>query len=272
MWIDIGINSTHAPLAATLPEVLTRAQAAEVRGGLFTGTSLASAEAALAQASAAGQGFGATVGVHPHDAAGAPEDLDAQLRRLAAHPAACAIGETGLDFNRDYSPRPVQAQVFETQLALAEETGLPLFLHERDAAERFQACFAPFAGKVSGVLHCFTGDPAMLAWGLAQDLYFGVTGWVCDERRGEALREALLHIPEDRLLLETDAPFLVPRTLRPRPRHNEPAFLPVIAETVATLRGVSLASLAARCAENTVRLFGDRLRPAPEEKQAPEAR
>lgn len=269
MWIDIGINSTHAPLATAFPEVLTRAREAKVRAGLLTGTSLASAEAALAQASAAGPGFGATVGVHPHDAAGAPEDLAAQLRCLAAHPAACAIGETGLDFNRDYSPRPVQERVFQTQLALAEETGLPLFLHERDAADRFQGCFAPFEGKVSGVLHCFTGDPAMLAWGLAQDLYFGVTGWVCDERRGEALREALLSIPDDRLLLETDAPFLVPRTLRPRPRHNEPAFLPVVAETVATLRGLPLPSLAAQCAANTVRLFGDRLRPAPEETQAP---
>lgn len=271
MWIDIGINSTHAPLATTFPQMLARARDAGVCAGLLTGTSLASAEAALAQASAAGQGFGATVGVHPHDAAGAPEDLKAQLRGLAAHPAACALGETGLDFNRDYAPRPVQERIFQTQLALAEETGLPLFLHERDAAERFQRCFAPFEGKVSGVLHCFTGDPTMLAWGLAQDLYFGVTGWVCDERRGEDLREALLRIPDDRLLLETDAPFLVPRTLRPRPRHNEPALLPVVAAAVATLRGVPLTALAAQCAENTIRLFGDRLRPAPEERRAPEA-
>ena len=272
MWIDIGINSTHAPLATAFPEVRARARDAGVRAGLLTGTNLDGAAAALAQASAAGQGFGATVGVHPHDAAGAPEDLANQLRRLAAHPAACAIGETGLDFNRDYSPRPVQERVFRTQLALAEETGLPLFLHERDAADRFQSGFAPFEGKVSGVLHCFTGDPAMLAWGLAQDLYFGVTGWVCDERRGEALRQAIPSIPKDRLLLETDAPFLVPRTLRPRPRHNEPAFLPVIAQTVAKLRGVALLSLAAQCAENTVRLFGERLRPPPEERQGPEGR
>ena len=270
MWIDIGINSTHEPLATAFQAVLRRAREAKVRAGLLTGTSLASTEAALAQAGAAGQGFGATVGVHPHDAAGAPEDLAAHLRRLATHPAACAIGETGLDFNRDYSPRPVQEQVFQTQLALAEEMGLPLFLHERDAADRLQRCFAPFEGKVSGVLHCFTGDPSMLAWGLAQGLYFGVTGWVCDERRGTALREALLRIPGDRLLLETDAPFLVPRTLRPRPRHNEPAFLPVVAETVAVLRGVPLASLAAQCAKNTIRLFGGRLRQAPEERPAPE--
>lgn len=270
MWTDIGINSTHAPLVTAFPEVLARARKAQVRAGLLTGTSLASTEAALAQAIAAGQGFGATVGVHPHDAAGAPEDLADHLRRLAAHPAACAIGETGLDFNRDYSPRPAQERVFITQLALAEETGLPLFLHERDAADRFQSCFEPFQGKVSGVLHCFTGDPAMLAWGLAQDLYFGVTGWVCDERRGEALREALLKIPADRLLLETDAPFLVPRTLRPRPRHNEPALLPVVAETVATLRGLPLAELATQCAKNTLRLFGERLRPAPEERPEPE--
>jgi len=269
-WIDIGVNSAHAPIASAVPEVLKRARAAGVHGALLTGTCLASSTLVHEQAQAAGPGYGATAGVHPHDAKDAPADLEQQLRQRLEAPAVCAVGETGLDFNRDYSPRATQERVFTVQLALAAETGLPLFLHERDAAARFQACFAPFAGQVRGVLHCFTGDPAMLAWGLAQGLYFGITGWVCDERRGEALRAAVREIPEDRLLLETDAPFLVPRTLRPRPRHNEPAYLPVVADAVAALRGLSRQALAARCLANTVALFGPRLSPAPEETRAPQ--
>lgn len=268
-WIDIGVNSAHAPLANAAPEVFQRGRAAGVRGALLTGTCLASSALVSKQAEAAGAGYGATAGVHPHDAKDASADLEDQLRQRLKDPAVCAVGETGLDFNRDYSPRATQERVFALQLALAAETGLPLFLHERDAAERFQACFAPFAGRVRGVLHCFTGDPAMLAWGLGQGLYFGITGWVCDERRGEALRAAVRQIPEDRLLLETDAPFLVPRTLRPRPRHNEPAYLPVVAETVAALRGTSLAALAEGCLANTLALFGPRLKPMPEETRAP---
>src|SRR5262249_4358658 len=143
-----------------------------------------------------------------------------------------AVGECGLDFNRDFSPRPVQERWFAAQLALAAALDKPVFLHERDAHARFVAILKE-APPVRGVVHCFTGTRAELDVYLEMGLHIGITGWICDERRGAGLAALVRHVPLDRLLVETDAPFLVPRDLRPRPAHNEPAFLPHIAQTVA---------------------------------------
>jgi len=134
-----------------------------------------------------------------------------------------------------------------------------VFLHQRDAHERFTAILAEHRdGLVGGVAHCFTGGPAELDAYLELDLYIGVTGWLCDDRRGGALREALPRIPLDRLLLETDAPYLLPRDLdvKPRNRRNEPAFLPHVLAKAAEGLGVSVETAARAATENTERLFG----------------
>ena len=155
-----------------------------------------------------------------------PQSSTRTRRRLCARcsrvPTFVAVGECGLDFFRDYSPRDAQRRAFAAQLELAAEVGKPVFLHQRDAHEEFVAMLAPArASLAGGVAHCFTGGPAELDAYLELDLYIGVTGWVCDERRGAALRAAVPRIPLDRLLVETDAPYLLPRDLEPKPR--EPA-------------------------------------------------
>ncbi|SUB74048.1 Deoxyribonuclease TatD [Pluralibacter gergoviae] len=181
------------------------------------------------------------------------------VRRLAARPEVVAIGECGLDFNRNYSTPQAQEQAFSAQLALAAELNLPVFLHCRDAHQRFIALLAPWLDKLPGaVVHCFTGTRDELEACLAHGLYIGITGWVCDERRGVELRELLPLIPADRLLIETDAPWLLPRDLTPKPasRRNEPAHLPHIAGRIAQWRAEDAEALARRTDDNARRLFG----------------
>ena len=158
-----------------------------------------------------------------------------------------AIGECGLDFNRNFSAHEQQEYAFDAQLALAAELQMPVFLHCRDAHERFVAVLKPRIARLPGaVVHCFTGTADELAECPDMGLSVGITGWVCDERRGMTLRELLPQIPADRLLLETDAP-LLPRDMRPRPtsRRNEPCFLPHIVQQVALWRGEDAAAGAA---------------------------
>ncbi len=259
---DIGVNLGAAQFAADRDAVVAGALAAGVRRLLITGTSLAESRTALALAAHYRQ-F-ATAGVHPHHASEWTDAIAAELRGLCAQPRVVALGECGLDFNRNFSTPADQERAFHAQLALAAELGKPVFLHCRDASARFIAIYREYRAQLAGgVLHCFTDGPDALVAALEQDLYIGVTGWVCDERRGDALRAAVPLIPADRLLLETDAPWLMPRShpLAKRVRRNLPEFLPYIAAAVAALRGESLARMLAQCERNADRLFA---LPAPE--------
>lgn len=256
MLIDIGVNLTDKRFRPDRGAVLERARAAGVEALIVTGTRLAVSEAALSLA-AERPGLYATAGVHPHDAKTWTDATADALRGLLER-GAVAVGECGLDYNRDFSPRPQQRHAFAAQLALAVEAKRPVFLHARDAHADFAAIYAEHAPPAGGVLHCFTGGPAEAEACLELGLHLGVTGWICDERRGGALREAITRIPLDRLLLETDAPYLAPRDLRPKPKggRNEPAFLPHIAAAVARLRGEPVEALAAATTANARRLFG----------------
>ena len=202
----------------------------------------------------------ATAGVHPHHAADFDAYTSAALGALLADPRVVAVGECGLDYFRDFSPRDAQRRAFQAQLELAVAVGKPVFLHERDAHADFVAALAPLARdlKRGGVAHCFTGDQAQLECYLELELAIGITGWICDERRGSHLGALMRAIPADRLLLETDAPYLLPRDLEPRPRsrRNEPAYLTHVATTVAAARGEALATLAAAATAAARRLFG----------------
>ncbi len=247
--IDIGVNLTNSAFAADLDQVLERAAAAGVTELIVIGTDADESERALVLAERYPDRLYATAGVHPHHAKDATADTYRLLRELAARAKVVAIGETGLDFNRDFSPRPVQERVLERQLELACELGLPVFLHERDAHERLLAIVRQYRDHLTAaVVHCFTGNREQLRAYLDLDLHIGVTGWICDERRGDDLRAAVPDVPAERLMLETDAPYLVPRDLRPKPRHgrNEPAFLPYVAAKVAACRGCTVEQLAAQ--------------------------
>jgi TatD DNase family protein len=201
----------------------------------------------------------ATAGVHPHHAAGLPDSEAGRLGDLLADPMVVAAGECGLDYFRNFSPPAEQRRAFELQLRVAGAAGKPVFLHQRDAHADFMAMLRghPHAA-VRGVLHCFTGGVAELEDCLALGLSVGITGWICDERRGQALREAAPRIPIERLMIETDAPCLLPRTLRPKParRRNEPAFLPVVLGETARCRGDTPEALAVATTENSCRFFG----------------
>ncbi|QKE63187.1 TatD family hydrolase [Aquipseudomonas campi] len=249
--IDIGVNLTHPSLARQRDEVLARAQAAGVCQLILTGTSLEESEQALTfceELDGTGQRLFSTAGVHPHDASQWNADSSRQLRSLLAQAPVRAVGECGLDFNRDFSPRSLQEKALEEQLALAVELQLPVFLHERDASERLIAILREFRDRLpAAVVHCFTGEKTALYGYLDLDLHIGITGWICDERRGTHLHPLVREIPAGRLMLESDAPFLLPRSLRPKPKsgHNEPAFLGEVLREVAAHRGESQEALAA---------------------------
>ncbi len=257
MLIDVGVNLTNDRFRKDREAVVERALAAEVGVIVVTGTNLDVSERALALAASHPGTLYATAGIHPHDAVRAPSDFVEQLRALAAADAVVAIGECGLDHNRDYSPRPDQARVFDAQVALAAELGIPLFLHQRDAHESFLEILDAHPERPRACVHCFTGTGPELDDCIERDLYIGITGWVCDERRGAGLHPLLPRIPADRLLVETDAPYLTPRDLRPKPKggRNEPAFLPHIVEMVARLRGEPVASVWDGTTENARRFF-----------------
>ena len=256
--VDIGLNLAHDSFDHDREEVIARAVAAGVTRMLITGSSIASTHAAIALVQQHPQRMRCTSGVHPHHAS----DVDAtqlmQLETLAASPEVVAVGECGLDYFRDFSPRDVQRRAFREQLELAVRSVKPVFLHERDAHDDFAAIVREFRPHLAGgVAHCFTGDLVQARTYLDLDLYIGITGWICDERRGLHLREVVRHIPADRLLIETDAPYLLPRDLRPQPksRRNEPAYLPHVLEAIAAARGESPAALAEATTRNALTLF-----------------
>lgn len=256
--IDIGVNLTNDRFQKDLPDVLQRSKDAGVKALIITGTSLEESQAAQRLTAQYADYCYSTVGVHPHDAKSVQPQDWLTLRSLAQNPNVVAIGECGLDFNRDFSPRDVQEAVFDRQLALAAELKLPVFLHCRDAHARFCAIYSKWQEKlVGGVLHCFTGSAKEANDCLALGLSIGVTGWVCDERRGDELRQAVPLIPDERLMIETDAPYLLPRTLKPKPKssRNEPMHLPHVAQAIAQLRGQSVEELMAITQRNTELFF-----------------
>lgn len=255
--VDIGVNLAHDSFDADREAVMARAREAGVARMIVTGSTLQSSRDALRLAQAHDALF-ATVGVHPHHAADLDDAQLAELATLAAQPGAVAVGECGLDFFRDFSPRDRQEEAFRRQLELAMQTGLPVFLHQRDAHERFTAILDECGARLpAGVAHCFTGGPAELADYLDRGLYVGITGWICDERRGDALRAAARHLPLDRVMIETDAPYLLPRDLAPKPRtrRNEPMHLPHVLQALARLMGVAPEVLAEASTRNAETLF-----------------
>jgi TatD DNase family protein len=257
--IDIGVNLAHRRFAADRDAVIARARAAGVSTMVITGTSMRASREARALAASRRGTLWSTAGIHPHDARNAtPADI-AELRELARDPAVRAIGECGLDFDRMFSPREQQERAFAQQLALAAELRLPVFLHERAAHARFAAIVREHRPALSAaVVHCFTGTAGELDAYLALDLHIGITGWICDERRGVALRSLIPRIPPDRLMIETDAPFLLPRDLTSRPRdgRNEPAFLPHVLAAVARAAGRPVDVIAAETTRTARAFFG----------------
>lgn len=256
--LDIGINLAHDSFDHDRDAVVQRAHDLGVTRMLITGSSLASTQSAIALVQRYPEQMRCTAGVHPHHAV----DLDpAQLQafnELARRPEVVAVGECGLDYFRNFSPHPAQLEAFEQQLALAAEVRKPVFLHQRDAHQDFMTVMRRHRARLTGgVAHCFTDGLEQARAYLDLDLYIGITGWICDERRGHHLREVVRQIPAERLLIETDAPYLLPRDLHPKPqsRRNEPMYLPHVLAAIAEARGESVETLAEITTANALRLF-----------------
>lgn len=255
-WFDSGVNLTNSKLYHDVAGVIARAEQAGVHKLLVIGTNLRESADAVALCERYPEHLVATVGIHPHDAADAADDYIQQLTQLANHASVVAIGECGLDFNRNYSPQKQQLEVFEAQLQLAAELQLPVYLHERDAHQQQCDLLQRYQPNIPRMLaHCFTGGKKELARYLDLGCYIGITGWLCDERRGLELQQAVVDIPADRILLETDAPFLLPRTIRPRPSYNEPCYLPYVGEFLAQLRHQEVREIAAQTWQNSLTFF-----------------
>src|SRR5258706_995495 len=256
--IDIGANLTHPAVHADLPAVLARARRAGVATIIVTGASVAESTGALQTAGANPETIYPTAGVHPHHARECDASTIPALRVLAQQPRVVAIGECGLDFNRNYSPHPDQEKWFAAQVELACELEKPLFLHSRDAEEKFIEVLRQFKNLPAAVAHCFTGTREELHACLDLGLYIGITGWICDERRGAHLLQLVRDVPADRLMLETDSPYLTPRDMRPQPRarRNEPAHLLHILRAAARALGKPPDHLAQETTRNAKDFFG----------------
>ena len=256
--VDIGANLAHNSFDDDRDAVMQRAADAGVARMIVTGSSDDSNVQAAALAEANAGVLFSTAGVHPHHASDYTGESDALNRTLVGNNGVVAVGECGLDYFRNFSPREAQLDAFQRQLAIAKETGMPVFLHQRDAHDDFVEILEPALQDISrAVAHCFTGEHESLREFLALGLYIGITGWICDERRGKHLHDIVEIIPDDKLLIETDAPYLMPRTIQPKPktRRNEPAYLPEVLQVVAEARGQSVDHVARTTTENATRFF-----------------
>jgi TatD DNase family protein len=254
--IDIGANLAHDSFDGDRDAVLERARGAGVAQIVVTGSSLGSSRSAI-ELARTHRGLFATAGLHPHHAAEWSDAVAADFEALIQAGEVVAGGECGLDYFRDFSPRDLQRRAFAAQLELAKRFGKPVFLHQRDAHDDFLAILKEHR-VTRGVAHCFTaGHPERDAY-LDLGLHIGITGWINDERRGLHLREVVRRIPADRLMIETDAPYLLPRDMKPAPksRRNEPAYLPHVARVIAAARGVTTEQVASETTATARAFFG----------------
>ena len=257
--IDIGVNLTNKSLLSIVEAVINRANQVGVKQMVVTGTSLEESNKAIQLCIQYPDQLVCTVGIHPHHASDWMQNTGNILGELVENTCVRAIGETGLDFNRDFSPRDAQVNVFRQQLEMAIKKNKPVFAHQRDAHDVFIEILREYRNDLENiVIHCFTDSKAALFDYLELDCHIGVTGWICDERRGTELAQLVKYIPHDRLMAETDAPYLLPRDLtdKPKNRVNEPAYLPHIVKSIAYYQNRPVEVVAAECLKTSQLFFG----------------
>lgn len=256
--IDIGANLTHDSFDKDRDEVIRQAREVGVEAFIITGSDVACSQKAMQLAQQYDECCYATAGIHPHHAGEFDGEAEAQIQALLNDDKVVAVGETGLDYFRDFSPRPAQIFSFEQHIQLAIDNDMPMFLHQREAHVDFQPILKEHRDQLNHVVvHCFTDNDKALFDYLDLDCYIGITGWICDERRGKHLLDLVKNIPINRLLIETDSPYLMPRNLDPKPksRRNEPKYLPHIATFIAQQLDMQVNDLAAITTENSRTFF-----------------
>lgn len=256
--IDIGLNLMHSSFRKDKEEIIEEAKKVGVNQFIITGTNVHSSQIAAEYASKYPGTLFSTSGVHPHDAKTCNGHTIHELEKTAKNKSVVAIGECGLDYNRNFSPQDIQRKWFEAQVELAETLNMPLFLHEREAHEDLFKILKKHDGiSEKAVVHCFTGTKQEAQNYIDLGCYIGVTGWICDMKRGRDLQEAVSVIPPEKLMIETDAPFLIPKNFdkKPKKNRNEPKYLPHILETIATCMGLDAEELAVQVTKNTKEFF-----------------
>ena len=248
---DIGANLTSSHFSDDLDSVLDESFEAGVKKICITSSNLQDVRNAK-KITERNKNLYYSVGFHPHNAKDFKIEFLKEMSIYLDDPRAICLGEMGLDFNRNFSSREEQILCFESQLSLANSINKPLFLHQRDAHEEFLSILDNYKFNQKLIVHCFTGNLSELEDYLKRDFYIGITGWVCDLKRGLDLRECINHIPQDKLLIETDSPYLSPRK---KIRRNEPKFLIDVAEEVARLRQQTKESIVKSSYENSLNFF-----------------
>lgn len=259
-YIDIGVNLTGSSFKKDVPAVIDRALQAGVEKLVVTGTDIHHSEQAIHLTERFDKVCYSTAGLHPHHASDYSADTGSELRDMLQHENVLAVGECGLDFNRNFSTRKEQIRAFEAQLEIAIDLQKPVFLHQRDAHDDFVSIIKSCRQQLGkAVAHCFTGSIEEVNDYVILDLYIGVTGWICDERRAQSLQHAVRHIPLDRIMLETDSPYLLPRDLSDKPaekNRNEPCYLPHIAKSTAAYMQRDEIQLTESAYTNSQHFFG----------------
>ena len=248
---DIGANLTSSHFSKDLDVVLNDSLTAGVEKICITSSNLDDVKNAK-KISEKYKNLYYSVGFHPHNAKDFKIEFLKDMSVYLNDPKAICLGEMGLDFNRNFSSKEEQILCFESQLSLANSINKPLFLHQRDAHEEFLGILDNYKFNQNLTVHCFTGNLFELEDYLKRDFYIGITGWVCDLKRGKELRECIKHIPEDKLLIETDSPYLSPRK---KIRRNEPKFLIDVASEIALLRKETKESIINSSFENSLNFF-----------------
>lgn len=256
--VDIGINLGHDSYDRDRDAVIARALDAGITGMVVTGSSVDSTRRAIELCREWPELMRATAGLHPHHAHELGAAECAQLEELLTDPMVTSAGECGLDYFRDFSPRADQRRAFARQLELAAAARKPVFLHQRDAHADFMAILGEHLPRLrQAVVHCFTGTGEELAAYLERGLFIGITGWICDERRGAEVLRLAGTIPLEQLMLETDGPYLLPRGLHHKPDHrrNESMYLRNVFNALCEVRSEHPAQVAAVTSDNARRFF-----------------
>ena len=256
--IDIGLNLMHSSFKRDRVEIIEEAKKVGVKQFIITGTNVNSSQLAAQYASKYPETLYSTSGVHPHDAKTCNGHSMFELKKIAKSDCVVAIGECGLDYNRNFSPQDLQRKWFEAQVQLADRLNMPLFLHEREAHEDLYNILKKYDEMPQkSVVHCFTGTKQEAQNYIDLGCYIGVTGWICDMKRGRNLQEAVSIIPPEKLMIETDAPFLIPKNFdfKPKKNRNEPKYLPHILNTIALCMGIDAEELSNQVNKNTKEFF-----------------
>jgi len=256
-FIDIGINLTNKQFNNEHEEIINRALDNGVEQMILTGTSVRGSKECAEIAEDYPEILFSTAGIHPHDAKSFNNESINELRKLLKQDQVISVGECGLDFDRDFSPRPIQEKCYRAQLELAIEVDKPLFLHERSAFKRFNEIIDEYLSKLpEAVVHCFTGTLEEAKTYLDKGFYLGFTGAISDDKRFKHLEDVIKYVPLDRMMIETDAPFMLPKNMpRTQNRRNEPSYLPYVAQTIAKLKKVSISEVADETTEVARKFF-----------------